>query len=59
MEAQWTKHSPTISEAGLINPRDDTVCSLSLLLVHTLAPRSFSLVFLAHMRTWYQKDLQT
>ena len=45
MEAQRTKHSPTISEAGLINPRDDTVCSLSLLLVHTLALRSFSLVF--------------
>ena len=45
MVAQWTEHSPTISEAGLINPRGDTVCSLSLLLVHTLALRGFSLVF--------------
>ena len=47
MVAQWTEHSPTISEATgrLINPRGDTVCSLSLLLVHTLALRGYSLVF--------------
>ena len=45
MVAQWTEHSPTISEARLINPRGDTLCSLSLLLVHTLALRGYSLVF--------------
>lgn len=41
MVAQWTEHSPTISEARLINPRGDTVRSSSLLLVHTLAREVF------------------